>query len=338
MKASRVVAIIGAGMAGSTCARMLQQAGYVVHVFDKSRGPGGRMATRRVEWTDSEGRNWTTRLDHGAVAISAQTSSLRALLNEVERAGGVVQWRPVLAPGSAPWSHPDPQWVSLPDMPALCRTLCAGATTTWSFPVDKVFAVGDGWQLSAGDLTHSVTYDAVVLAVPPAQAAPLLMPIAPSLAARAAEVTMAPCWTMMGISETVTTRHAWDLAQPTSGPLAVIIRNDRRPGRPGFAGQSHWVVHATPAFTTEHLEQAPEAVAAKLQTGLDEYLGQPLRWYQCLVHRWRYAHAPAARINTEPPFWWDAQQRLGVCGDFLAGGGVEGAWLSAQALSAAMTA
>jgi predicted NAD/FAD-dependent oxidoreductase len=32
------------------------------------------------------------------------------------------------------------------------------------------------------------------------------------------------------------------------------------------------------------------------------------------------------------PCWWDAAQGLGVCGDFFTGSGVEGAWLSGQAL------
>ena len=41
------IAIVGAGLAGLTCAQFLAQAGHRVHVFDKSRGPSGRMSTRR---------------------------------------------------------------------------------------------------------------------------------------------------------------------------------------------------------------------------------------------------------------------------------------------------
>ena len=47
-------AVIGAGMAGIACARTLMQAGHRVTVFEKSKGPSGRLSTRRcairVQW------------------------------------------------------------------------------------------------------------------------------------------------------------------------------------------------------------------------------------------------------------------------------------------------
>ena len=54
-------AIIGAGMAGIACADALQAAGHAVAVFDKGRGPGGRMSTRRMETPLG-----TVAFDHGA--------------------------------------------------------------------------------------------------------------------------------------------------------------------------------------------------------------------------------------------------------------------------------
>ena len=56
------VAIIGAGVAGLTCAQQLHQAGYKVVVLEKSRGVGGRMATRRIE---------ETYVDHGVRYLGA---------------------------------------------------------------------------------------------------------------------------------------------------------------------------------------------------------------------------------------------------------------------------
>ena len=48
MNMSARVAIIGAGIAGIACARLLTDAGHSVRMFDKSGGIGGRMATRRL--------------------------------------------------------------------------------------------------------------------------------------------------------------------------------------------------------------------------------------------------------------------------------------------------
>jgi len=50
MKPAQHFAVIGAGMAGVACARTLVQAGHRVTVFEKSRGAGGRMATRETEF------------------------------------------------------------------------------------------------------------------------------------------------------------------------------------------------------------------------------------------------------------------------------------------------
>jgi predicted NAD/FAD-dependent oxidoreductase len=42
------ILVIGAGLAGLTAARRLQDRGHTVVVVDKGRAPGGRMATRRI--------------------------------------------------------------------------------------------------------------------------------------------------------------------------------------------------------------------------------------------------------------------------------------------------
>ncbi|MEO9491375.1 MAG: FAD-dependent oxidoreductase, partial [Marinomonas sp.] len=46
---SNTIAVVGAGMAGLTCANELAKAGFAPVLFDKGRGPGGRMAARRAE-------------------------------------------------------------------------------------------------------------------------------------------------------------------------------------------------------------------------------------------------------------------------------------------------
>jgi predicted NAD/FAD-dependent oxidoreductase len=147
---------------------------------------------------------------------------------------------------------------------------------------------------------------------------------------------MQPCWTLMGISDDPAPEPDWDLARPATGPLAWVIRNDARPGRQRVAGQAHWVVHARAGWSRSQLEQPAAWVQGEMQAALADCLGRPLAWQHSVVHRWRYAAPPVTAPARAEPCWWDAARGLGVCGDFLGGMGAEGAWLSAQSLSAAL--
>jgi renalase len=63
------IAVIGAGLAGISAARVLQARGHGVTVFEKSRGFGGRCATKR--WEGSV-------VDHGAQYFTLRDERFRA--------------------------------------------------------------------------------------------------------------------------------------------------------------------------------------------------------------------------------------------------------------------
>ncbi|MBL0726632.1 NAD(P)-binding protein [Piscinibacter sp. HJYY11] len=332
----RTVAVIGAGMSGAACAHALTLAGHAVHVFDKSRGAGGRLATRRFQWVERDGHASSTRLDHGAIGITARTAAFQSFVDDAVRAGELAAWAPVMAEGSLPLETNGPLHVPLPDMPAPCRRLLEAVPATWSFPVDTLQRGPLGWQLESAAQRHPATFDAVVLAIPPAQAAPLIGPHRPDWARHASVVTIQPCWTLMGVADAPDPAPTWDAARPPSGPLAWVLRNDARPGRPRVPGKAHWVVHARAGWSRRYLEQPACWVQLQLQSALGDWLQQPVDWHQSVVHRWRYALPAQHPVQPDPPFWWDDAQGLGVCGDFLGGAGVEGAWLSGRALANAM--
>jgi renalase len=331
------VAVVGAGIAGAACARALMLAGHSVHVFDKSRGPGGRLATRRFEWVDRNGLACATRLDHGAVGVTARSALFQTCVDQATSAGYLAEWAPELAAGSLRSQDDDRLYVPVPDMPALCRRLLDGVAATWSFAVDSLQIGPLGWQVQAGGEHHHAHFDAVVLALPPAQAAPLLGPHRRDWARHASVAQMQPCWTLLGVAD-APPALGWGLARPPTGPLACVLRNDSRPGREHVPGQAHWVAHARAGWSRQHLEQPAAWVQQQLQAALAECLGQPVRWHHSVVHRWRYAqpHPQSQRATPAEPYWWDAALGLGACGDFLGGSGIEGAWLSAQSLSAAL--
>ncbi len=67
----RNIAVIGAGMAGLAAARELTAAGHTVTLYEKSRGVGGRVATRRIEGCI---------VDHGAQNIKPAGSALEHVM------------------------------------------------------------------------------------------------------------------------------------------------------------------------------------------------------------------------------------------------------------------
>jgi len=87
----QTLAVIGVGIAGAACAHALLPAGHPVHVCDKSRGPGGRLATRRVEWLDRHEQARTTRLDPGAVGITASFAAFQSFVNQALQVGWVAE-------------------------------------------------------------------------------------------------------------------------------------------------------------------------------------------------------------------------------------------------------
>ena len=327
------VAVVGAGIAGAACARALADAGFAVQVFDKSRGVGGRMASRRAEWIAADGSAHPVRFDHGAPGFDARSEAFVQFVETAERDGLLARWSPVVDRDGRLVTDEAPQWVPTPDTPALCRALLADLPLLTGCTVDALRQAPGGWVLERGGDVVAHGVGSVVVALPPPQAAVLLAAHRPDWAERARAVAMQPCWTLMAVTDAPVAPPAWDLAEPTTGPIGLIVRSDTRPGRTRVLGRAHWVVHASDAWSRAHLEDPSADVQARLQEALVQHVGQPLAWFHASAHRWRYAPAP---VDAAVPDLcdWDADAGLGACGDALGGAGVEGAWQSGLALAA----
>lgn len=333
------IAIVGAGVAGLSCAHALLQAGHTVHVFDKSRGPSGRMSTRRAE--DEHGP-W--QCDHGAQYFTARDPAFRAEVARWQQAGVAAVWEARLASfdGSA-WTTPHTplqRFVGTPRMTSPAAWLVQGlqqagdrAQAQWLTTVQKLErSAHDGagaWAVTSAE--HGLLgqrYSAVLLAVPAPQAVPLLAPTAPmdhDGAAVAASARMRGSWAVM-LRYAAPVAMPWEGAFINAGPLRWVARDSSKPGR---TGAETWLLHASPEWSDAHIEDSAESVTAALLAAFAA-LGGPPPW-AATAHRWRYADTdPALTLGS----WWDPSLRLGLCGDWLNGGKVEGAWLSGRALAA----
>jgi predicted NAD/FAD-dependent oxidoreductase len=332
------IAVVGAGVAGAACAAGLLRAGFDVTVFDKSRGVGGRMATRRAQWTDADGSLHTAAFDHGCPHFTVTRPRMQAVVDRAEALGCATRWGQRVHA-----SFPAPRvWqvvVPTPNMPAFCRHLLNGVPLRLGQAVTGLQRSAAGWLLHLTDDRSEGPFDQVLLAIPPAQAAALLAGHEDAWADALAGERMAPCWTLMAVTDELD--WPWDAAELKRGELAWIARNDRRPGRDANprSGWAEWVAHATPAWSVAHLEDDPAQVTTLLRAAFAKLLpaGPALRWHHTSVHRWRYAR-PVHPAPVGLDFWWSKDLGLGVCGDSFGDGSVEAAWGSGDELADTLAA
>lgn len=321
------VAVVGAGMAGAAAARVLADHGHAVQVFEKSRGAGGRMATRR-----DEGGAW----DFGAPAFDARDPRFGRQLADWRRRGLVVEPRGVrgsLAEGRFVASTGARNaWLGVPGMNALARDLLDGIALDTGVRIAALRREGADWLLHDDAGQARAAADVVLVAVPPAQALPLVAE-SEALRALAQASTMQPCWALR-----------LRLAVPPALPFASAAVEDEvlawcggDADRPGRAGQGlHWVLHATAAWSIAQLETPPEVAAEAMLAAWRRALG-PLADGVVVdhaeAHRWRYAR-PDGRGG--PEYAFDAGAGLALAGDWLRGACVEDAWLSGVAAAGAL--
>lgn len=316
------VAIVGAGLAGLACAKTLAAHGVGARIFDKGRGPGGRLATRRVE---IEGRQLA--FDHGAQYVTARGPLFTATLEAV---------------GAKPWTDPHRK-VGVPYMSSIARALADGLEITLARQVTEIEGRPGAWRLRHAAATRpgrappkdvpveeDGPFDAVVLAIPAEQAAALLNGPASHLAEVLAGVRMAPCLTLMAaFAERLTLP---DMQRFTGGPIGWVARDSSKPGR--NAENECWVVQAAPEWSREHLERPQAEVEPLLLEAFGKLAGGTMpQVLHSAAHRWRYA---LTEVPLGAPCLWDPALGLGACGDWCIAARAEAAADSGAALATAM--
>lgn len=327
------MAIVGAGVAGLACARTLHGGGLAVTLIDRGRAPGGRLATRR---------SGAHAFDHGVQYFTARDERFARVVRSWADGGIVARWDARLAErragGALHALSDEARWVGVPEMSAVARHLAAGLTLLAGTVVAAIERRPDGWRLRcdgapAGTRASSRAsshgfgpFDVVLVTAPAPHAAALLAP-APDLAARAAAAVLAPCLAaMVAFAEPLD--PGFDGATIAGSPLAWAACDSSKPCRPPGA---RWVLHGAPAWSAEHVDDPPEAVATALLGAFADVAGHALPGVvHREAHRWR--HALVTRPLGEDCLY-DASARLGACGDWCLGGRVEAAFLSGIALA-----
>lgn len=332
------IAIIGAGLAGLTCAVQLQARGHTVTLYESNAEAGGRMTTRETEFGG---------FDLGVQYFTARSALFQKQVAAWRKAGWLERWNGRLATlqqgiaqkrsanGDAVGAGQQ-RWAAVPGMNALCLQLARGLDLRTEQRVTAIEAAGKSWLLKVRCASVPIDatagpFDVVLVALPVVPAAVLLQAV-PALAKQAARVPVAPCWTLV-LAFQDALPLTYDGAWVDGSRLGWIARDSAKPQRrPG----ERWIAHATPAWSREHLADDPERAREKLEKAFHEATGSLVQPVYSAVYRWRFAQSE--RVLGDACFW-QSQQRIGACGDWFAAGleqgsgRVENAYLSGLALA-----
>lgn len=315
------VVVVGAGIAGIACARVLAAAGLPVEVLDRGRVVGGRMASRRHAGRPA---------DIGASYLTVSDPAFEQVVRGWAETGLAHQWTDrfgVVGSRGRSTTVGPVRWGTPGGIRSLVEALAVGVTVRASTEL----AVG---SVSTNGGRPSVTgraVRAVVLAMPDPQAAQLLDRSVHREAA-------AGLRTQYEASLALTV--SWDERCWEELPHGLFVNDDpvlswiADDGRRRGDGAPVLVAHSTDAHARLHLPD-PSAGARAMLEAVQRHVGIDREATRAALHRWTCAKPVAGRAE---PFLL-TEGGVAACGDSWASRPrVEGAWLSGTGLGHALVA
>ena len=320
------VAVIGAGLSGLVVARRLRTLADVT-VFEKSRGAGGRMATRYAG--DYE-------FDHGAQFFTARTERFRTFLKPLIDAGHVADWQAGFAEFDGrelkavrSWDGHYPHYVGAPRMNRIGKVLSADLKIAFETTIASIAKENDGWTLTDSADARFGPFDWLVLTAPAPQTATLARDFR-GLVDYCGRRRMLGCFAMMlGFAEPLDL--PWQAAIVRNADISWMSVNSSKPGR---KSPFTLVVHSTNAWADAHMDDDSNEVLERMLDQASMITGKELQNADHRqLHRWRYANSDK---QPEPSRFIDEADGLAACGDWCVRGRIEAAFNSADELAATL--
>ena len=333
---SSEVIIIGAGVAGLSCAKALVDCGKSVRILERSRGVGGRCATRRV---DSQS------VDHGLVFIHGNEPEFRNVLREVP--GQRFEcWPEVVMGVGAPcqpnaFAHGNFRMAYANGVSSFPKYLATGLDVVLETNVTGVELVSNGMIVHANTRGKTTTFSSqnVVFALACPETIALLVGAFPSEAtgstlALLSMMQSVPCATVIALYPSNVALLPWDIWYPEmSTSLSLISHDSKKRDQPSSLTL---VMQARPAWSNGVFSMVEEEWGERLLADAAEIVGPWVaRPTTFQTHYWKYARpSPGAQLSSPILVDLKGGRHLGIVGELFAlGGGVQGAWYSGRRLA-----
>lgn len=339
----RRVAVIGAGIAGLTCARELLARGDQPVVFEASDRLGGRCSSRqtRIGWFDDAAQtiNKVTRLcayaahqDGEPPALQTWTvpsspaederkGRLRADEDDDDDDADVVRSFKLLGA------------VGAPTMLALARAVAHPLDVRLNSTIVRATRCRAGWMLKDGAGRVHEDFDALVLAIP----APLAVPLAAesrAIATALRSVRYRSRWVLLLGSERKVGLPGY--REFLGSPIERVAAMHTKPGHPASI-QQRWFIEADERWSMQHEQDDAEVVAEHLFDMFCAHVGRPVIPNFLQAIQWRHGFSQSLAVQAgQSDCLWDGEARLGVCGDSVVASQVDRVHASGIALARRM--
>ena len=308
------VVIVGAGLSGLTAAHELTKQGHSVVVFDKGRGVGGRLATRRAG---------NATFDHGAQFFTVRSEEFRERVNEWIAAGVVREW---CRGFDSEDGHP--RYVGAQGMTSIAKHLARDLNVRTSSLVFSLVQNNTDWTVITDDgEKHQAV--AVLLTAPLPQTFSLMFSANIEMPA---EMRKIDYQRTLGLLVTLVTPT--DNIAPPGGMqnpdhvFSFIGDNSAK----GICSATALTFHANADWSAKHFELSTEEIGAALLNAAQPWLNGALIAHR-EVKKWRFATPE----NVWPEACWLHESgSLAIAGDAFNGPKVEGAFLSGLAAATAL--
>jgi predicted NAD/FAD-dependent oxidoreductase len=310
----RPVLVVGAGISGLACARVLADAGVPVRVLDRGRRVGGRMSGRRVETSVGTrvvdlGASYFTAAGSGGFADLVADWEARGLARPWTDTFATISGRAATGGGVTGSSSGPVRWGAADGLRSLLDDLVAppgreALDVVHGIDVETVDGGLDGPSVDGRPAS------AVVLAMPDPQAADLL----PRMVAMRMDVSARWNWRPCIAVYAAWPDRWWPAFQGAfvnDSDLLVFLADD---GARRGDGAPVLVAHTAPEVSSDHLD-APASIVREVLAELGPLLGSSATPEPTWARAHRWSLATPLRQHTDTTFGYDVGSRIAVCGD-----------------------
>jgi renalase len=317
------IAIIGAGISGLVLAKNLKDY-FEIKVFEKSRGVGGRMSTRR----DND-----FVFDHGAQSFCARSREFQNFLQPFIDSGDIEPWCGkainIFSDGRVTkrtWF--ETHFVATPNMNSLCKKIAHDCDIVLESEIAPLTKIGKKWIIQDTSGKDFGEFDFVISTAPPKQSETILKEFL-SNKNIFSDIRMQPCFALMiGFRNKI--NLDWIFAKTYQSKIKLISVNSSKPKRNNEV--TCFVVHSDASWSTANIDRDRADLLHELASEFTKLTAIDYKESDYLsIHLWRYALV-SNTIKTQN-YLCDFQNNFSAISDWSSSSRIEEVVLAANYLS-----